>query len=260
MKKSLPTILILSTLILSCEKYDIPKNYPTTFNKLSSATISQMRSSYALRNHYVSTSINDFGFCDLIGDPLNVGTPPLQNAISKSEAIDIVKTFVSLNGDVTGVKNPQDLAFSQTSTTTGYGGAIGWHFRTANQKVDTIEVLYSEILIHLTNSAVTLCYGNWYPGIFIPYEFNVSQTKAVASLNGKVVSHYLFGGTEYHVTISQADLDNSTIGLKILPIEKEDKIELRVCWQINIPVPVYYIMYVDVMTGEIIGQEPTIIS
>lgn len=260
MKKSLIVILTFSTLLLSCEKYDIPENYPTTFRKLSPGIINQMRSSYALKNQYVSSSINDFGFCDLIDDPLNVGTPPFQGIISKSEAIDIVKNFVSLNGDETGVKNPDDLTFSQTTATTGYGGSIGWHFRSSNQKVDTIEVMFSEILIHLTNSGVTLCYGNWYPGIIIPSGFNVSQNKALANLKGRVVSHYTIGGTEYHVTISKADLDNSTIGLKILPVEKEDKIELRVSWQINIPGPVFYIIYVDVMTGTIIRQVPTIIS
>jgi hypothetical protein len=116
------------------------------------------------------------------------------------------------------------------------------------------------ILIHLTNGIVTSCYGNWFPEIFIPTEFNVNQTKAKADLNGKVVSHYTFGGTEYSVTISKTDIDKSTIGLKVIPIETDDKIELRVCWQIHIPGPVYYIIYVDVMTEAIIGQEPTIIS
>jgi len=250
-------------LAVSCEKdveYYIPKNYPTTFNKLSSSSLSQMRASYALKNPYMTSSINDFGFCDYVGDPLNVGTPPLQNSITQSEATEIVRKFVSNNSSETAVKNPNDLTFYQVSTTTGYGGAIGWHFKTANQKVDTIEVLYSMILIHLTNGVVTSCYGNWFPEIFIPSEFNVSQPKAKADLIGKVVSHYTIAGTEYSVTISNTDLANSAIGLKVLPIENEDKIELQVCWQINIPAPVYYIIYVDVMTGKIIGQEPTIIS
>jgi Zn-dependent metalloprotease len=244
MAKTLPIILILFVLAVSCEEvveYNIPMNYPTTINKLSSTSLSQLRASYALKNQYV-------------------GTPPLQNIITQSEAIEKVKNFASRNPSETGVQNPNDLTFYKVSTTTGYGGAIGWHFKTANQKVDTIEVLYSMILIHLTNEEVSLCIGNWYPEIFIPSEFNVDQTKAKADLNGKVVSHLTFGGTVYYVTISKTDLSKSTIGLKVLPIENENKIELRVCWQIDIPGPVYYKFYVDVMTGKIIRQVPTIVS
>ena len=156
--------------------------------------------------------------------------------------------------------NPADLAFVDISTSTGFGGSVGWHFKTANQKVDTIEVLNSMIFIHLTNGVVSSCYGNWFPEIFIPSKFNFNQTKAKESLEGKNVSHYNFGGQEYTVQISKTELDQSKIRLKILPVENVDRIELRVCWQVNIPGPVYYIIYVDVMTGAIIGKEPTIIS
>lgn len=262
MLKTLPIILMTFILAVSCEKdYIIPENYPTTFNKLSSSSLIQMRASYALKNPYMTSSVDDFGFCDYVGDPLKVGTPPLQNnIITQSEATEIVRTFVSNNSAETGVKNSNDLTFYQVSTTTGYGGSIGWHFKVANQKVDTIEVLNSMFIIHLTNGVVTSCSGNWFPEIFIPEEFNVSQTKAKNNLIGKVVSHYTWGGSEYTVPISKTNIVNSTIGLKVVPIENEDKIELRVCWQINIPGPVYYMFTVDVMTGKIIGQAPTIIS
>jgi hypothetical protein len=263
MVNAIPAILLILFLAVSCEKgteYNIPKNYPTTFNKLPTGTLSQLRTSYALKNPYMTSSINDFGFCDYVGDPLNVGTPPLQYLLSESEVIEIVKNFVSNNSSVTGVKNSNDLNFYQVSTTTGFGGSTGWHFKTVNQIVDTIEVLYSMILFHLTNGVVTSCYGNWFPEIFIPSEFNVSQTKAKADLIGKVVSHCTIGGTEYSVTISETDLANSKTGLKVLPTENEDKTVLQVCWQINIPGPVGYIIYVDVMTGKIVGQEPTQLS
>ena len=260
MTKPLSIILFFSVLLLSCEKIEIPKDYPTTYNKLSSVTISQMRTSYAAKNPYMVTSVNEFGFCDYLQDLLDVDTPPVQASITQSEAIGKIKQFISQNSSETGVNYPDDISFYQISSDTGYGGAVGWHFKTTNQKVDTIEVMYSMILFHLTNGEVTSCYGNWYPDIFIPSHFNIDQTKAKAGLNGKTVSHYTFSGSEYTVTISQKDLDSSTIVLKVLPIEDTDKIELRVCWQINIPGPVYYKIYVDVMTGIIIGQEPTIIS
>lgn len=85
----------------------------------------------------------------------------------------MVKNFVSRNRSETGVENPNDLNFTQISSSSGYNGAIGW---------------------------------------------------------------------------------------SILPVNNDDMIELRVGWLFNIPGPVYYKIYIDVMTGEIIGQEPTIIS
>jgi len=263
MFKTLAIILAIFILTMSCEKvveYNIPENYPTTFKKLSSNSLLQMRVSYALKNPYMTSSLNDFGFCYWFGDPLNVGIPPFQNIITQSEATELVRNFVSNNSSETGVKDPNDLSFYRVKTYTGSDGAIRWSFISSNQKIDTIEVLHTELLIYLTNKEVSMCIGNWYHEIFIPTEFNVNQTKAKADLIGKVVTHYRFEGPKYTVTISEADLVESITGLKVLPIKSEDIIELRVCWQINFPGPVYYNIYVDVMTGNIVGQEPTIFS
>lgn len=74
------------------------------------------------------------------------------------------------------------------------------------------------------------------------------------------MTHYDIAGKPYYVKITTADLEKSTSKLKIYPIKDAKKIELRVTWEINIPTPVYYKIYIDVMTGEIIAKEPTIIS
>jgi Zn-dependent metalloprotease len=256
-----PTIILLFSILLSsCEKFDIPEDYPSVYKILPSSRLAQLRSSLALQNPFLVTSVNDFGFCDYLDDLLNAQTPPLQPAITQSEAIEVSKHFISLHPTETGVTNSEDISFYNISTDTGYGGSIGWHFKTVNQKVDTIEVLNSMILMHLTNGVVTSCYGNWYPNVFIPSQFNINQNKAKTNLIGITLSHYTIAGSEYYVTISKSDLDKSSINLKVFPVENEDKIELRVCWQINIPQPVYYKVYIDVMTGKIISQIPTIIS
>jgi Zn-dependent metalloprotease len=260
MTKTLPIILLFSVLLLCCENLDIPKDYPTTYNKLSSSSISQMRASYEVKNPFMVTSLNEFGFCDYLEDLLNVGTPSIQASITKSEAIEKIKLFISQNSSETGVNNSDDISIYKISTDTGYGGHIYWHSKTLNQKYDTIEVMNTMILVHLIDGQPHLCVGNWYPNINVPKEFNFSQSKAKSLLKGQKVSHWSFGGDEYIVTISNEDLEKSEIRLKILPVETEDKIELRVCWEINIPGPVYYKIYVDVMTGGIIQQEPTIIS
>jgi hypothetical protein len=260
MVKTLPIILVIFILTMSCEKImenNIPENYPTTYKKNSPDILLQMRASYALKNPYMTTSLNDFGFCDWHGDLLDVGTTPLQNIITQSEATDIVRNFVSNNSTETGVINSNDLDFYKVRTYTGSDGAIRWHFISSNQKIDTVEILQTKFLIYLTNNEVSLCVGNWYPEIFIPSEFNVNQTKAKADLIGKVVTHYPFESPKYNVTITEVDLIKSKIGLKVLPLENGDITELRVCWEMDIPGPVYYKVYIDVMTGNIVGQEPT---
>jgi Zn-dependent metalloprotease len=105
-----------------------------------------------------------------------------------------------------------------------------------------------------------LCYGNRYPHIYIPGKFTFSQQKAKERLVNRVVSHYTIAAQKYDVKISASDIDKSSTRLVVYPVTKEDRIELRVTWEINIPGPVFYKIYVDVMTGEIINEEPTIIS
>ena len=204
----------------------------------------------------MTTSLNEFGFTDYSGDPLSADSPPPQDPLTESGAIGVVKNFVSRNRSETGVRNPDDLNFTQIFTNPGYGGAEGWILRSSNQKVDTIEVMYSEILFHITNREVTFCIGNWYPYIYIPGNFHVGQNRAKSSLLNKVVTHYSMAGEPYYVTISASDIEKSTTGLKILPLVTDDKIELRVAWLINIPGPVYYKIYIDVMTGAIMDRSP----
>jgi hypothetical protein len=259
MKRYVLPILILSVLLTSCEKINIPIGYPTTYKKLSGADLLQKQTSFRSRNQFLKTTLNDFGFCDIDDDLLSGQTPPYNGDITESQAIAVVNDFVSRNLVETGINDPQDLSFRSKSKDISFAGSVLWHFRSVNQKIDTIEVLFSEILIHLENAQVSLCYGNWYPEINVPNVFNFNQSKAKTVLIGKVVSHYSIGGEEYKFTISKTNLDKSQFHLKIVPRESDDKIELHICWQIYIP-DVSYKLYVDVMSGEIVRQEPTIIS
>jgi hypothetical protein len=259
MNKTQILIMFFSALLISCEKNNIPSEYPTTYNKLPETDLIQRQTKYINRNQYIETSLNDFGFCDINGDLLETETPPYFGEISESEAIDIIRDFISENTSETGVNSPDKLGFYSSSNDTGYNGSILWHFKSENQTIDTIEVMYSMILFHLVNGKVSLCYGNWYPDIYIPSEFIFNQSKAKSVLIGHVVSYYSIGGEESTYTITSNDLENINFHLKILPKVYEDKVELRVCWQIYVP-DANYILYVDVITGEIISQEPTIIS
>ena len=135
-----------------------------------------------------------------------------------------------------------------------------WKIDSHDQKYDTIQVLYSNISILIMNREILYCTGNWYPNIYIPKHFNFDQEKAKSTLRNKKVWHSDFSGQSHSMKITDQALASCQIkGLKIYPVKSDNKIQLFVTWKIHVP-EVFYILYVDVMTGEVIASEPTIIS
>jgi hypothetical protein len=254
-------ILFFSILLLGCEKNDIDPLYPTVINKLNSTELSQKKADYQAAYPYMFSSINEFGFFGSTIDPFSIDQPPVLSPLKQEEAIALIKNFVSLHPSETGVKNPEDLIFDRMYFSTGlYNGGTSWNIRTRSQKIDTIEVKYTDIIFNLTNRELVSCTGNWYPEIYIPERFRFNLEKAKSILINHVVSHYTIAGQEYKVNVTSGDVSKSVSKLVIYPKTTKDKIELHVTWQINVPGPVYYIFYIDVMSGEIIVEEPTIIS
>ena len=87
--------IVIITLLNSCEKINIPTEYPTTYNKLNVSVLTQKKTNYINRNQYIRSSLNDFGFCDYSEDPLDRETPQFIGEISESGAIEIIKYFIS---------------------------------------------------------------------------------------------------------------------------------------------------------------------
>jgi hypothetical protein len=271
MKRLFVIILFFSTLLFGCEKSPYPQQkstvpqqkssnsgiYPTTYLKLDTALVIQRRSDYLMKNQYMHSSLNTFGFCDWNGDPDFRGIPPYKGDVSESEAITIIKEFVSKNSTETGIISPDYLDFSQSDKETGYAGSVLWYFKSINQKVDDIEIMNSSILFVLSNENLTTCLHNWYPDVYIPNNYNYDQAKAKAVLIGQQITNQSWSGSGTTKTITESDLKGCSFALKIRPLEFSDKIELRVCWQIYVS-NLFYIFYVDVMTGEIIGKSTTI--
>jgi len=265
MRKQLLIFLFFACALVSCDKMDLlysdDPNYPTVIKKLSPSVVTDLKTTFAQKNIYFISSINEYGFCGLgeLNDAQD--SPPLLNPLTQGEAIEMAKKFVSQNPSITGVKNTADLKITMEYSDTGYwDNATYWHGHSADQFIDTIEILNSQIQFQIKNRELRSCIGNWYPDVYIPNKFNVSRDKAKSSLIDKIVWHSTIAGVPYSATITNASLAASTTRLVIFPNTFNNQIELRVTWQINIPGPVYYIIYVDVMTGELISEQPTIIS
>lgn len=271
MKRLFIIVLLFSALFSGCEKSTDPQQentgpqqkssnsgiYPTTILKLDSTLVIQRRADYLMKNQFLRSSLNTFGFCDWNGDPLMRGTPPYKGDVSESEARTIINEFVSKNSSETGIINLEYLEFSKFEKETGYQGSILWYFKSQNQKVDNIEILNSSILFVLQNKYLTTCLHNWYPEVYIPNNYNYDQAKAKSTLIGQQITYGSWGGPGTSKTITENDLSKCSFDLKIMPIDFTDKVELRVCWRISAP-NLNYIFYVDVMTGEILGKSSTI--
>lgn len=259
MTRLLFKFMTIALLLLGCEKDNliIDPNYPSTFYKIPTEILSQMRNSLSSNNQYLTSTLNDFGFCYLPEDHINTEPPSIPNVLTETQSIEIAKNFIKSHPSETGIQNPEALTISRSYF---WPGGINWFVVSAFQKIDTLEVMYTELVIKIKNGALISCEGNWYPNLYIPSKFNISEDKAKKDLVGKVVTHYSVGGEKYSVKISKTDVEGSTIDLIIVPIKYVDKIELRVAWVINIPGPIFCKIYVDVMLGDIIKQDPTIIS
>ncbi len=234
--------------------YPIDPDYPTTFFRLDSTTLSQKRSAFAEKNIYLRTSLDEYGFCGYGGGLVDAESSPVSD-LTRDEAIEVIKRFISINPAETGIENPSDLDFSKLRYSTNGAGNILWHY-SAYQTYETIEVLGAVVQLNILYSEVTSCTGNWYPNIYIPDNYVLNQEQAKTLLLGRVVSNYDGVGL-YSITISAQDLYSSSVKPVIFPIETEEKIELRVSWQIWMD-SISFQIYVDVMTGEILGRVPTI--
>jgi len=247
MMKKLPILLILTFFVAGCGKNNPELVYPTVYKKITTATLVQLREAFAQKNIFLTSSLNEFGFCGYAGDLRTPSANPYPEKLTRVGAIALVKKFVSENPIATGVKNADELKFTQVDSFTGYNGALFWSLLSSDQKVGLVDVVYSKIRFVIRNNTVHSCLGNWFPDIYIPDRFTIDQKEAKSLLVNRIVSHYTWAGVK-HVKITTADLNKSVVILKILPVKTEDKIELRVVWQVNIPNPVYYLINVDVET------------
>ena len=254
MIKKIISILFLVMCVFGCEESDLfeDSNYPTTIHEIDFYKLSQRIATLHQENIYLRTSLNQFGFCDLDRSENDriVDDPPVIDNLTELEAIEVIKDFISQNKDLTGVNILDNLSFNYSNLRTDT-----WFFKTTNQRIDTVEVIDSRIVFQVLNGELSRCVGNWYPEVYIPATFNFNPDNAKSLLVNKVITQYSMSG-EYEETITQESLDESSVRLVIIPITTDDKIELRVSWQVHIPALSHKI-YVDVMNGKILVEEPT---
>lgn len=261
MARTLSIPLIFALFVAGCDSLDTDPDYPSTYPRLASQTLEQLRMDFAQNNAYLRSSLSDFGFCSSFDYEVDAPRPPVLDSLTEAEAEEIIRNFVSHNPAPTGVMHPEDFRLERIWKRPAHSdGSTSWIVKSSNQYVDTMEVLASQIYFHISNRELVRVEGNWFPEVYVPGNFRIDLKAAKLLLIDRVVSHYTIAGIEWKVRVSGENLKESTSALKILPMEYEDRIELHVGWEIYIPGPVSCIFQVDVMTGEVLRENPTIIS
>jgi hypothetical protein len=267
-------LIILGALIIlaqSCgvNEYDETSNYPTTIYPLSSDKLSKYQSEYqTLNNNKVCTSLNEYGFCEYDLTPCMDRSILRTEITDETKMINMAKEFISKNSKFTGISNIDEL---QLSSSTGVHGCIkcdgsegdikniNWRVCFANQIYNGYEVFNTDLFIFLDINGVYMIGGNWYPKINIPDSNEFDLEKAKQSLYGHKISFLCW--TPINITVSAENIQEDARKV-IIPYKIEDRIELRVAWEILIyssgSTPLW-IIYVDVMTGEIIMEYSRII-
>ncbi len=263
-KNNLLIYLIFIMVLFSCEKstylVNSDPNYPTIIKIVNAERLSSLRSDFALQNIYVESSLNAFGFCDYSEDPVIAPDPPIDPTVAQSDLISIAKGFLVKNSSYTGVKetdNPEIIKVIERNNFRD--GNKHWYVQIKAQKIDSIDVLSTLLYVTIRGREVISCLGNWFPRIYVPKEFNVNEDLAKSFLNNRTVTHIGMAGNPIDLKITSESLQKSTIRLVAVPIENENQIEIHVAWKIWLDQD-SFILYVDVMTGEVIRQEPTLIS
>jgi hypothetical protein len=257
-------VLLFILFIQGCDQNNVTLNnelsYPTTYKKLDIETLKLMRTEFAKANPYLDSSINDFGFCGFLDSLLQAQWPARIPDLTRSEAINVAKSFISQNATWLGIKASDVFTFSIIDSSTIYEGSLKWYISANFQNYGGLEVYDTNIYTEITDGKVTSCSGNWYPYIYIPSKFNIDNiATAKAAVLNKIVYIWDIAGRPISITITAESLQTAEFSRMILPINTTDKIELHIVWVINIP-KVYYVIYLDVMSGEIIGGYPTLES
>jgi len=255
------SILLLA--LTSCNDNNLivnyDNNYPSSYSKLDSISYKLLKSKYANDNPFLRTSVTEFGFCGNYDFLYTAFWPIKVSDLSELEAKNVITAFITQNSKQTGVLNPSDLTFNRVDSSRVYNGSLEWNLFSGTQIYGGLEVYNSTIGFAIINGKMVNCVGNWFPRIYIPSRINVNEQKVKSLLLNKIVYLSDIMGGSQPMTITAKSLGTAIFTKMIYPVKTINKIKLHVVWQANIP-DVYYVIFVDVMTGELIGSYPTALS
>jgi hypothetical protein len=256
-------IMLPLVFMVSCEKltdgdgFSIGR-YPFVFYELSDKVFEQMVSDYANNNPYLRSSINEFGFAAFSELYMHNTKMPEINYFTEMEAMEIAIDFVRRNKNFIGVDDPDKITFKAKKGEDQTFNYLLIHAE--NQFVDSLEIQGTTLSFSIKNGEVFLCWGRRFPGLSLPENVELDETRIKGMLVGRDASYLDFIGNWRHDKVTAKDLDGAKFKLLMKQFDFEDRIEVRLVWEVCVPDASCYIAYVDALTYQIISDGSAIIS
>jgi hypothetical protein len=258
------TLSIFALLVLLCsvscgertceapEPQEPECEYPTILHPLSPQSLDSLRTAYAAQNPGVYVNLNQYGF----PRSLQAGRAwHLPGSVDDATLIARAKAAIVANARVTGVLDSSALHLDNYVRDKGV--FIVWF---SPQIYKGLLVLGTYIGIWVDSIGVVAMDGNYYPEICVPESALVSAPAAQDSILGLNLVLQLDSSRRDTVTVA-ADSFRGDPHRVVFPRELANAIELTVAWLIPVGLtesPWWYV-YVDTMTGKIVGVQQLIV-
>lgn len=269
------TIGMISCNLLSVE--ESLADYPTIYSSIGFSDLEEMNEEYqSANNNHICSTLNRYGFTGYSELFFENGVSPcLTREVVRVEMnntdtlVTTAKKSLLKNSSYTGVQDTTLLTAAEVLPLYGCticdgpdvnNVPIEWKVTFANQKVDSVEVLETEIVVFIDALGVNRIWGNWYPDFEVPGFVIYGYEEVQNNLVGWQIDMRPYTGEEIIYTVKEQDL-TITPERRYLPIENEGKqqLEIRVCWAI----PINYendnfegwTAYVDIQEGFLIKLE-----
>jgi hypothetical protein len=260
---------MLSCSLFEPNQYDdcsTPDDYPSKSCLLASGDLQALQDAInTLSEGYLKAAqLDSFGY--ITSEGVYQGWSEQRICQSReSQMITWAKEAVLKYGEYTGLPDsPTFEVLASGGTRSDSGECDGqpsevyynWMIRFQNQVYEGLEVLNTRINVGLYSEGAYWIEGHWYPEITIPDCDSVTCGEAKELVLGTEITWYGFGGEPHIFTVEDSTITDVEEKV-ILPFRSGDCIEHWVVWRIGIlfgSMQGWYI-YVDIITGEIVGIE-----
>jgi hypothetical protein len=250
--------IIICFLFYNCEKIvsindnEVDNNYPTILYFLTSDSLQQTQLDFdELNDSKICSRLNEFG---LTGHDHCYRNNPQIKISHENDALEIAINTLVKNNKYTNVTN--SLALVTGGYTIGYinDEKTHWGIHFEPQQYQGLEVFGTRIDIALFGDGVFNIDGFWYKNIYIPFVDKVNKSSAKDAVIGQSIVWSEMNGESNEFIVTRSAVVNNFEKI-VLPLEKENSIELRVAWKIPIQFGSFigWHIYLDTTTGEILG-------
>lgn len=233
----------------------IDPDYPTVIYALPATELNTLQQEFNTLNHSsIQNKLNQFGYVgktDRMKMHANPGIP-----IDRTEALRIAVECMLKNAKFTNVRDSLDYVNNIDEIIPLETDSTKWRIIAKPQMYNGVEICGPRIRAFVYGDGVYRLQGFWYQHIHIPHKENITPNEAKEIVTGDTIIWHDIAGRPVEFIVT-----GNTIGVPIrktiFPLETSDSITLHVTWEVPIlffpsDSDVFWHMYVDIMTGEVI--------